>query len=453
MAGRAAPGAEEAYAVRRCFSVGQATRIEESQRGVDESELAVALFRTAFLILILTSPQFIGARGRAGLLVQVPVMLAALYNCGLLVMHWKGRRVRGQRGFIVAADLGVVTLWVAWGGQFGVNMFALYYAVIVVAGLWFGMLGTLLSALLGSILYSLALWAGPGPEALNAAFRNQIPYLLLVSLLLGYLLEAHNRERTRLHSLELDQAQATQRMRTLDEFYGEFTPLIEPPEGLDVARRFRPAVRMGAGDYYDFLNLGDGSYGLVVADIAGKYAPGVFRVPLIKYALIAAASLQRRPSATLAAVNRMVYPHLQPELLVSMFYVVIDTKRGSLTYSCAGHDPPFLVRASSEKTVMLEMGGLPFGVEPEGDWPEETLSLEPGDMLLMYTDGAVSGVCNAAGEEFGLDRLRAAVLAAVEQGLSAEETAERLFAQLNDFCKGGCQRDDITLLVARLLPQ
>lgn len=429
------------------------TRVEEPQRGADESELAVALFRTAFLVLIITSPDFIRAAEPSGLLTQVPVILAALYNCCLLIMYWKGRRIRGQRVFIVAADLVVITLWVGRGGQPGMNMFGLYYAVIVVAGLWFGMSGTLLAAFLGSGLYSLVLWTGPGPEAFKSAFRNQIPYLLLVSLLLGYLLEAHNRERTRLHSLEVDQAEADERMRMLDEFYREMTPLIEPVEGLDVARRFRAAVTMGAGDYYDLLNLGDGRYGLVVADMAGKYAPGVTKVPLIKYALVAAASVERQPSATLAAVNSLIYPQLQPDLLASMCYVVIDTEARTLTYSRAGHDPPFLVRASSRETLVLDTGGLPFGVEAESNWQEETLELEPGDMLLMYTDGAVSGVYNAAGEEFGRDRLRAALVAAVEQGLSAQETAERLYAQLGDFARGGQRRDDITLLVARLPPE
>jgi serine phosphatase RsbU (regulator of sigma subunit) len=434
------------------------TGVEELQRGADESELAVALFRTALLVLIITSPDFFRGRGPSGLFIQIPVILAALYNSCLLIMHWKGKRIRGQRVFIVAADLAVVTLWVKLGGQ---NMFALYYAVIVVAGLWFGMAGTLLSAFLGSALYSLALLTGTPRADLAGAFRNQMAYLLLVSLLLGYLLEAYRRERTRVHSLEVDQARDRQLMKELDEFYRKMTPPIQPVEGLDVARRFRAAkagagdygAAMGAGDYYDLLNLGDGRYGLVVADVAGKYAPGVSRVPLIKYALIAAAGIERQPSATVAAMNSMVYRELQPDLVATMCYIMIDTKRRSLTYSSAGHEPPFLVRASSRETLVLETGGLPFGVEAESEWPQETLKLEPGDMLLMYTDGAVSGVCNAAGEEFGKDRLTAALAAAVAQGLSAEETAERLYAQLMDFSKAGRRRDDITLLVARVLPE
>jgi serine phosphatase RsbU (regulator of sigma subunit) len=426
------------------------TGVEELQRGADESELAVALFRTALLVLIITSPDFFRSRGASGLFIQIPVILAALYNSCLLIMHWKGKRIRGQRVFMVAADLAVVTLWVKLGGQ---NMFALYYAVVVVAGLWFGMAGSLLSAFLGSALYSLALLTGPPRADLAGAFRNQMAYLLLVSLLLGYLLEAYRRERTRVHSLEVNQAQDKERIDVVREFYGEMTPLIEPVEGLDVARRFRPAERMGAGDYYDLRNLGDGCYGLVVADVAGKYAPRGWRAALIRYALIAAASVERQPSNTLAALNSVIYPQLQPDLLATMCYIMIDTKRRSLTYSSAGHEPPFLVRASSRETLVLETGGLPFGVEAESEWPDETLKLEPGDMLLMYTDGAVSGVCNAAREEFGRERLKAALVAAVAQGLSAEETAERLYAQLMDFSKAGRRRDDITLLLARLPPQ
>jgi len=424
-----------------------------------ESEMVVAVFRTAFILLVMFSPGVIKGLGRYSLALQLSVLLAALYNVALLFTYWRGLGFRGQRYFTVTVDLLFITAWVLLTGERGTTLFPLYYALVVIAGLWFSVAGTLAVATASAFLYIgaivlMGLLPAESPaltqaEMLSEAFSYQIPYLFLVAVIVAYMVDARNRERESWHQTRLLLTQYQERRRMMQQFYDELAPrALGNVPGLGVGLRFRPALRMGAGDYYDLLEIAPGRYGVAVADLAGKFAPGMSKLPALKYALRAAARVYSDPAEVVKSVNSLLYEELQPDMFISLWYGVYDTGDGTLRYANAGHNPPLLARRANRQAEELGEAGLVVGVNPEGDYQSAETVLSPGDVLVLYTDGVVGNV-NAEGEEFDLERLKALAIAATALDLRADEIAERIFAQANQFARGGTHRDDMTVLVLR----
>ena len=426
------------------------------QPSATESELVVAVCRAAAIVIAaVLSPGYIRMPGAPRLMGELALLAASIYNAGLLILYWRRIAVRRLRLAMVAADMGFVTLWVYLAGSDGLRLFGLYYVLVVVAALWFGLIGTTLTAAAGAGLYLLALYASETPPAeLELVLTQQIPVLVLAAVVAGYMADARRREREAWHRDRLTLAQYEGRRKIIQEFYDRLTPqTLQPVEGLDVGLRFRPALRMGAGDYYDLLTIAPGKYLALVADVAGKYAGSLMQVPFLKSSLLAAARSGQSASEMLASVNAYMFPETDEERdrIVSLCCALIDVEAATLTYASAGHDPPLLVRAGSKEVVVLGSGGLVMGVEPEASYPEETLALEPGDTLVLYTDGVVEA-SDAAGRQFGLEGIEGVAVAGVGLGLAAEEMARQLFLRVREFARGGERADDMTVLVLRLQP-
>ena len=132
-------------------------------------------------------------------------------------------------------------------------------------------------------------------------------------------------------------------------------------------------------------------------------------------------------------------------LFVTAFYGVLDPKSGRLSYSNAGHNPPYLIR-SSEKIIIQELirTGLPIGVQEGARWTKAAVQLEPGDRLILYTDG-VPDARNQQGEAFTIQPFLE--VAKQNLGLSAEELQSKLLQEISGFVGTAPQSDDITLMV------
>jgi sigma-B regulation protein RsbU (phosphoserine phosphatase) len=355
----------------------------------------------------------------------------------------------------VAADMCFVTLWVYLAAPEATRLFGLYYVLVVVAALWFGVIGTTATAVTGAAMYMLALQAGGAlPADTGTALRQQIPVLVLAAVVVGYMADAQRREREAWNRDRVTLAQYEGRRRIIQEFYERLTPQRLPQvPGLDVGLRFRPALRMGAGDYYDLLTIAPGRYLAVVADVAGKYAGSLMQVPFLKFSLLAAARAGQSAGGILSQVNDNMFPQAddEAERIISVCCVAIDVEAATITYASAGHDPPLLIRERTREAITLERGGLVMGVQPGIVYEQEALSLEPGDTLVLYTDGVIEA-SDARGQQFGLDGLKAAVVAGVGLGLGADELARQLYLRVREFARGGQRDDDMTLMVLRFQP-
>jgi serine phosphatase RsbU (regulator of sigma subunit)/anti-sigma regulatory factor (Ser/Thr protein kinase) len=210
--------------------------------------------------------------------------------------------------------------------------------------------------------------------------------------------------------------------------------------GWQVAAYYGPARTVG-GDFYDFIELPDGRYGLVVGDVTDKGIPAAMVMAATRSVLRASAQRLQEPGAVLARVNDNLCPDIPENMFVTCFYGVLDPATGHLLYANAGHNLP-LVRSGSESSE-LRATGMPLGLMPGMNYEECETTIALDATVLLYSDGLVEAH-DPAREMFGTAR-------AVEV-LAADREAEPLIADLlgalESFGAGHQeQEDDITLVV------
>ena len=237
------------------------------------------------------------------------------------------------------------------------------------------------------------------------------------------------------------------------EAYDQLFPYRLPPvTGLDYCGANRPALEMG-GDYFDFLHFPSrpgAKLGIAIGDVSGKGIPAAMQVPILRTSLRA---LTICPQADLASLvtnlNRLVYEAVPPSHFASLFYAEYEAPTRRLTYVNAGHNPPIVLRNHANHHLLrLEVGGGVLGLFRESSYYQTTLTLESGDLVIAYTDG-LSEAMNVQGQFWGEDRL---IQTAEEcAGLSAADTIDLLLDAVSSFAAGAPQRDDIALVVLRVI--
>lgn len=226
-----------------------------------------------------------------------------------------------------------------------------------------------------------------------------------------------------------------------------------------LAGRIRSAQEV-CGDYYDVAELGGGCVGILVADVAGKGAAAAFHMAQLKGIFQGVAALSRSPGAFLARANEALRPSLGPRSFVSAVYAVLDPTAGTLAVARAGHCPALLAREG--RVWPLRAPGLGLGLDAgplfRRTLVEQVVALRPGDVVALYTDGLVEAR-DAAGEEFGYDRLATALLATAAtpervpadapDGATpdAERIRDGLVDALDAFADPAAAADDTTLVV------
>lgn len=219
---------------------------------------------------------------------------------------------------------------------------------------------------------------------------------------------------------------------------------LPAPPGWEVAAFWRSALEVG-GDFYDFIEVTPQQLGIVIADVAGKGMPAALYMALTRSLLRATAPGQTDPTAVLRRVNELLVPDTQRGMFVSLFYAVLDTQTGLLTYTNAGHNPPLLLRADGQLEALRSPGlvlGVQPGIEPEMDQRQ----IASGDGVVFYTDG-VTEVFDASAAAFGEERLKAILQEYWNQG--PQTIVEKIREAVNAFSATAQPTDDFTLLVLR----
>jgi sigma-B regulation protein RsbU (phosphoserine phosphatase) len=212
-------------------------------------------------------------------------------------------------------------------------------------------------------------------------------------------------------------------------------------EGWDVAAYYR-AARMVGGDFYDFLPLPDGKWGLVVADVADKGVPAALYMALSRTLLRAVARNRDDPAEILLQVNRLLLQDTHSDLFVTMWYGIWDPVDGSLFYSSAGHNPPFVI--SERATQPLIVKGIALGVLDDIKLHAARAYLKPGDTLVMYTDG-ITEAHDEQDRQFGLDGLEQATRANCHR--PAGDIITAVIEALDNHTGSEPQFDDLTLVI------
>ena len=215
-------------------------------------------------------------------------------------------------------------------------------------------------------------------------------------------------------------------------------------ENYSIAVYYNPAKEVG-GDYYDFFNLSDGNLGLAVADVAGKGIPAALTMAGMKGTLGASVRSLFDISHIMTRVNSELTVEGEITGLVGLFYSVLNTQDGVLTYCNAGHNPPLLVSRNGD-IRFLEEGGMLMGVLKNAIYSFGTAQIHPGDVLVLYTDG-ITETMNNNDVEFDVSGLTEAVLE--YRDLNAEQIVIRVLKAMNAHGQGLAQADDRTLVVVK----
>lgn len=244
----------------------------------------------------------------------------------------------------------------------------------------------------------------------------------------------------------IDHQQFVQEMATASRVQEGLLPRRIPQmPGWNVAVKLDPA-RQISGDFYDFIMLPDGRLGFVVADVADKGA-GAALFMAMSHSLIRtfASSFPNEPARVLQETNRRILADTSAALFVTAFYAVLDLHSGELVYTNAGHNPPYLFSArQGENLQSLSRTGTVLGIFEDENWEQRTVTLQPGDALVVYTDG-VTEAQNDNGGEYGEQRLYDTVSSL--RGSPAEALLDGIYKDVCDFTDNAPQSDDITLLV------
>jgi sigma-B regulation protein RsbU (phosphoserine phosphatase) len=218
---------------------------------------------------------------------------------------------------------------------------------------------------------------------------------------------------------------------------------------LHLAANYETARRAG-GDYYDFIPLGQGLLGILIADVSGHGTPAAVMMAVMHSIVHNYPNDPAPPSQLLSFLNQKLLAHYVGVngTFVTAFYGIFDPKTRRLTYSSAGHNPPRIRRCGRQAVGALDGAQqVPLGVLDDPQFVSRTEQLEPGDQIVFYTDG-ITEAASPDGELFGTDRLDRALAAC---GAEPAEIVERVLKQVETHTGGTPARDDRTLVVARVV--
>ena len=322
----------------------------------------------------------------------------------------------------------------------------------LLAGLHGGLRLTLDSLIVvaGAVFGSIAVFL-TDPFFTLAQFRAVLLILALNALLavgVAVALGTYDRMRRQIEASYrvLRERDALEReMNVAREVQRELLPHAAPRlEGLELAGVCRPAIAVG-GDYYDYLQHADGRPGLVIADISGKGVPAALLMASLQASVRSLFHTAADPGQLHARLNDALCRSSSTARYATAFVADFDPATRRLTYSNAGHLPALVIRGN--RTLRCEAGGMPIGLFERVAYETGALTLAPGDLLALFTDG-VTEAPSPDGEEFGAERLADLLRAHLDRPLDAALAA--VLDALSDWSGPVAPHDDVTLVLARV---
>ena len=250
--------------------------------------------------------------------------------------------------------------------------------------------------------------------------------------------------------LALDRRELVELMEQAQEVQTSLLPAAPPTiEGYDIAFETRPAVIVG-GDLFDFLEFSPSSFGVSIGDAMGHGLPAALQARDAVVGLRMAAAQDLPLEEAMARLARVLRGTSPSSRFLSMFYGELDAA-GRIRYSNAGHPAPLLLRAASGHVEQLKAGGPVMGLAIPVAYEQGEAQLEPGDFLVLYTDG-LTEARNAAGVEWSCRGLLRAVARRYSPATTAADVVRAVYEGLAEFTEGAVASDDRTLVVLRRRP-
>jgi len=254
-------------------------------------------------------------------------------------------------------------------------------------------------------------------------------------------------ERARLHERIVSGQKLEQQLDIAREIQRSFLPTSDPDiPGYDIAGRNISSEQVG-GDYYDFIRIVDNHTAIAIGDVSGKGVPAALIMASFRASMIAEIRNNYSIRTICTKVNNLMCESLKPDNFVTAVYGVLDSKNHILTFANCGHDFPILLRSNGEIEYLKE-GGQVLGVIRDAIYEERPLFLNPGDIVIFYTDG-VTEVFDSQERQFGVERL----IRVVEKNRdkTGREIQNAVYDTVKRFASPGHVFDDFTMIVLKRL--
>lgn len=222
--------------------------------------------------------------------------------------------------------------------------------------------------------------------------------------------------------------------------------------GFEISGINLPSLQVG-GDYFDFLEIESGYLGIAIADVCGKGIPAALLMANLQASLHGQAVERGDVASVITRMNDLLVRSTDPHMFATFVYGVLDRRQASFTSTNAGHNPPLHFRPDGQNTK-LGANGLIIGFLPHQKYTQQTTKIEPGDVLVLYTDGITEAVRDTKDKteekRFGEERLVEVVKRNLQK--SARDIQSEILKSISDFSAGSPQNDDITLVVIKRNP-
>jgi sigma-B regulation protein RsbU (phosphoserine phosphatase) len=252
-------------------------------------------------------------------------------------------------------------------------------------------------------------------------------------------------ENARLYGVAVEKGRLEHELSLAREIQQGLLPRRMPSvAGYQIKAVWQSAREM-AGDFYDAFQLNDDSFGIVMADVSDKGAPSALFMAVARSMIRSYAYAGRSPIETLSQTNDLILDDAESGMFVTVYHSVFHRNAQSIHIN-AGHNPPALYRATTGEVTFMPRGGRAIGWFPDNPLREVQLELQPGDVIVYYTDGLTDAE-NPAGENFGESRLAQAIIEAGNG--TAEAVSDHILRSVEAFAEGIAPFDDLTMMVVR----
>jgi phosphoserine phosphatase RsbU/P len=277
-------------------------------------------------------------------------------------------------------------------------------------------------------------------DELNAYSNDDLEVLLLLASQVAIIIE-----KVELHEQLIEKKRLQGQLEVARQVQLELLPANDPAlVGFDISAYNFPTEEV-SGDYYDWVRIYEDQIGIVIADVSGKGVPAAILMAFLRASLRAASHIGYATHISMAKVNYLLWESIERNQFVTAFYGILDASNRTLSFSNAGHNPPLLIKANGETRFITE-GEQPLGMFQHTRYHENHVVLEPGDVFVLYTDGATEAE-SPAGEEFGRDRLVDAVKASLDK--PAREMIASIQMSVLEWTASAGATDDVTFFVIK----
>ena len=279
-------------------------------------------------------------------------------------------------------------------------------------------------------------------DELNAYLEDDLQVLMMLASQVAIIIE-----KVMLHEQLIEKKRLEGQLEVARQVQLQLLPPSDPKlEGYDISAYNFPTEEV-SGDYYDWVRIYDDQIGLVIADVSGKGVPAALLRAFLRASLRAATHVGYSPHISMVKVNYLLWESIERNQFVTAFYGIFDASNRTLAYTNAGHNPPLLLDVEGNARF-IEKGGIPLGMFRDTRYHEYYLSIEPGELLMLYTDGATEAT-NSQGEEFGRERLVRSVKLA--SALNARELIAAVQRDVIEWTDGLGASDDVTFFAIKAL--